>query len=359
MIPRSNLLEQRRSRLRNLFHTWVLAAASLVLLAVTAWIFAGPTGLIAALIFGGISMVAIRRVSPQMVLAMYKARPVTRAQFPAGVAIVEELARRAELPAMPKLFVVPSNMMNAFAVGRREDSAIAITDALARRLSPRELTGVLAHEMSHIAHEDVKVMAFADMVSRYTSLMSTVGIFSLLVNLGGFASGNEAPVPWPAVLILVLAPTIGGLLQMALSRTREFDADLGAFMLTGDADGLASALAKLERAQGRLWESLMLPGGRIPDPSVLRTHPQTAERIARLMAYKSGEAVAPVVDIRTPPKVSRPSIVPKLKLPPMHGLSGMPLVEGGLDDAAPASDRPLCLPEGNPRIRLTRGAVWW
>ena len=97
-------------------------------------------------------------------------------------------------------------------------------------------------------------------------------------------------MPWLAVLVLLAAPTVGGLLQMALSRTREFDADLGAAMLTGDPDGLASALQKLERVQGRRWENMFLPGGRTPDPSVLRTHPLTADRIARLKALKKAVA---------------------------------------------------------------------
>ncbi|MDA4630974.1 M48 family metalloprotease, partial [Escherichia coli] len=103
--------------------------------------------------------------------------------------------------------------------------------------------------------------------------------------------GAHAQVPWLGVLVLLVAPTIGGLLQMALSRTREFDADLGASLLTGDPDGLAQALTKLEKAQGRLWENLILPGGRIPDPSILRTHPLTETRVARLKALKDASGV--------------------------------------------------------------------
>lgn len=228
-------------------------------------------GLLYALIFGGAALWMGRRVSPRMALSMYKARPASEAEFPAGVGIVRELARRAGLPAVPKLYVVPSRMMNAFAVGRREEAAVAVTDALARRLTAREFTGVLAHEISHIAHEDLKVMALGDIVARFTSLMSTASCPCL--NLGSFASGGGQPV-----LVLAAAPTVGGLLQMALSRTREFDADLGAAMLTGDPDGLASAPNKLERAQGRFWEGLMLPGSRNSDPSALRSiRPPRAE----------------------------------------------------------------------------------
>ncbi len=130
-------------------------------------------------------------------------------------------------------------------------------------------------------------------------------------------------VPWLAVAVLLAAPTVGGLLQMALSRTREFDADLGAAMLTGDPDGLASALVKLERMQGRRWESMVLPGGRTPDPSVLRTHPLTADRIARLNQLKATAASA-ADDLLVGPEVARQlprreSPVPKIKPTPHFG----------------------------------------
>ncbi|PSJ62190.1 peptidase M48 Ste24p [Mesorhizobium soli] len=361
-----DLFAQRRNRMANTMHTWLLGAAGLFLLAVTAWAFGGPTGMICALIFGAISMAAIRRITPQMVLSMYKARPVSPETFPAGLRIVSELSRRAGLPSIPKLHIIPSQMMNAFAVGRREDSAIAITDALARNLSTRELAGVLAHEMSHIANEDVKVMAFADMVARFTSIMSTVGLFSLFFNIGGFVGGTGHHVPWLGVIVLLLAPTIGGLLQMALSRTREFDADLGAATLTGDPDGLASALTKLEQAQGRRWESLLLPGGRIPDPSVLRTHPRTEDRIARLMALKStGSGEAPLDAFAMSPRRKSHSLVPHIRPssgPDFGGMGNFPAffaMEPDSDHDRPASDVPLNPPKGRPRIRVMRGGVYW
>jgi heat shock protein HtpX len=367
-----NLFAQRRNRVVNTLHTWLLGAASLFLLAITAWAFGGVTGVIFAVIFGAVSMTAIRRVSPQMVLGMYKAKPVSPEMFPTGFRIVSDLARRAGLPSTPKLHVIPSKMMNAFAVGRREDSAIAITDALARNLSTRELAGVLAHEMSHIAHEDVKVMAFADMVSRFTSIMSTVGLFSLFLNIGGFFGGMGQQIPWLGVLVLLAAPTIGGLLQMALSRTREFDADLGAAILTGDPDGLASALAKLEKAQGRRWENILLPGGRIPDPSILRTHPRTEDRVARLMALKAAQAAEDgIVLPMGAPAQPRPSIVPKIRpsagspfgpTANIHALLAMPdapIPADGADIELPACIASLNPPQSAPRVRFRRGGVYW
>lgn len=364
---------QRSHRTLNLLHTWLLAAGSLGLLAVTAYVFAGGVGVVMALVFGTLSVALVGRVSPKMVLSMYQAEPVSRQRFPEGHAILDELARRASLPAVPRLHVVPSHMLNAFAVGRREDSAIAITDGLIRALSLRELAGVLAHEVSHIAHEDLRVMAFADMVSRYTSFMSTFGILALFVNLGFVAGGYEVQIPWLAVFILVLSPTIGGLLQMALSRTREFDADLGAAMLTGDPDGLASALAKLETAQRRHWEAMMLPGGRIPDPSLLRSHPPTGERVARLMSLKRRADLPPPAsgNVTRRPQAAGPSVpvIPGAigrrrqeelrRLAEMLERAGIRPLHDGATGERPAGRDGLCRPERGPRFRIRRGGVWW
>lgn len=374
-----NLVAQQRHKVLNTLHTWLLVAGSLFLVAVSAWAIAGNSGLIYATIFAGFSLWAIRRASPQVVLTMYKAKAVTRAEFPQGHAIMDELGKRAGLRVVPKLFVIPSRMMNAFAVGRRDNAAVAVTDQLIRTLTARELTGVLAHEISHIRNEDIKVMALADMVSRFTSFMSTLGFVTLLFNITGFGF----QVPWLAVIVMLAAPTVGGLLQMALSRTREFDADLDAAILTGDPDGLASALLKLERAQGKLWENMMLPGGRIPDPSILRSHPRTEDRVARLKGLKiasDGATLALPTDILDRPVLEpqptvrpMPSPVPRIR--PKIGLGrldadnmeilsllgsqvGNPVVKGP-DAECEACPRSLNHPDGKPRFRLLRGGVYW
>lgn len=365
----------RRHRLLNAVHTWLLVGGSLALLAVTAWAIAGTTGLIYAVGFGAVTLVMSRRISPAMVLRMYKARPVTPQTFPAGYRIVEELSRRAGLAVPPRLHVIPSNMMNAFAVGRREDSAIAVTDALVRSLTTRELAGVLAHEITHIRNEDIKVMSLADMVSRFTSTLSTMGLLAILFNVSGFFPA----VPWLGIIAMIAAPTVGGLLQMALSRTREFDADYGAALLTGDPDGLSSALTKLEQAWKRRLEGMMLPTSRMAEPSLLRSHPPTPERVARLEALKE-TMVAGRVPHMAPPQVSEPgrpatSPVPRIRprlarmsdaehrghwsalaasLPP----SG-PVVDGADADCAACAGSLNPPDAARPRIRVSRGGVWW
>ena len=171
--------------------------------------------------------------------------------------------------------------MNAFAVGKRDDAVIGVTDGLLRALDLRELTGVLAHEMSHIRNNDVWLMGMADLASRLARMMSLAGAGLLLFSLpiwlqgGGFVSAV-------LILLLIFSPQLMTLLQLALSRAREFDADLDAAGLTGDPGGLSSALAKLERQQRSHWEQILMPGRKMPEASLLRSHPPTKDRLARL-----------------------------------------------------------------------------
>jgi heat shock protein HtpX len=286
--------ERRRHRLRNVLHTWLLILGSGSLVALIAWILFGTAGIVWAAILTGVGLWSAGQISPRLVLGLYRARPLSPYDLPELHRIVHQLAVRADLPAMPRLYYVPSRMMNAFAVGKPEDSAIAITDGLLRGLNLRQLASILAHEMSHIRNGDLKVMALGDVLTRLTSLMSTFGLVALAFSLPAMlAAGLQ--VPWLAILLLIFAPTIGGLMQLALSRAREYDADLDAAGLTGDPQGLASALLTLERRQGRLWEGLLLPGSRLPDPSLLRTHPRTEDRVKRLMSLTP--APGPAIDM--------------------------------------------------------------
>jgi heat shock protein HtpX len=355
-----------RHRVLNMVQTALLVCGSLALFMATAYVFFGPDGIVYAIIFGGVSLFMASRVSPQLVLRMYRASPVTQREFPAGHALLTELSRRAGLAAMPRLYVLPSNLMNAFAVGRSTDSAICLTDKLIRSLTQRELAGVMAHEVSHIANGDIKVMAIADMVSRFTSFLSTFGIVTLFLNLPSVLSGGGEPVPWAAVMLLLFAPTIGALLQLGLSRTREYDADFGAVMLTGDPDGLASALSKLEAAQKAHWEGMILPGGRIPDPSLLRTHPRTADRITRLMAMKQVARTPP------PPAWQQRTSVPQAGRrwgrdpdqalrdhASLFGAMASPRPYGSTDADDLAVTQSLNPPRGRPRVHVRGGGVYW
>jgi len=216
---------------------------------------------------------------------MYWARRLEYDEAPVLLRAMSERTARAGLESRPELFYVPSRMLNAFAAGTREQSAIAVTDGLLRQLDGDELNGVLAHEVSHIRNNDLWVMGLADLFSRASSLLSLLGQFLLLLNLP-LILFSRVTISWWAIGLPIFAANLSALAQLALSRTREYAADLNAARLTGNPEAPARALARIERVQGGWLERVFLPGRRIPEPSLLRRHPETEECIARLMALK-------------------------------------------------------------------------
>ncbi len=270
-------------RARNAVHTLTLLVGMAVLLGLLGYLLGGGGGALWALALTGTLLALSPRVAPALLLRLYGGRPIGAADAPGLVQAVSVLADRAGLERPPALFLVPSPILNAFTLGTPRQAAVAVTAGLLRGLPSREVVAVLAHEIAHIRNRDTWVMGLADLITRLTALLSNVGVVLVLLNLPLVLMG-AAVVSWWAVALLLLAPVAGTLLQLALSRTREFDADAAAAALTGDPQGLIRALAHLEQRQGRWLEQLILPGRRVPDPSLLRTHPPTEERIRRLAA---------------------------------------------------------------------------
>lgn len=222
------------------------------------------------------------KASPRLILQMFKARPLRREDAPAVHELLELLGARAQLRCTLRLYHIPSQGMNAFSVGDSSEATIAITDGLLRRLLPSELLAVMAHEISHIRNNDMRVMALADMVSRLNNLFSTVGLLLLFFTLPLLLLG-KAFVSLPFVVLLIVAPVLSNLLQLALSRTREYTADLDAVALTGNPTALILALEKMEVAQvdSGLRQLLLHRRERLL-PSLFRSHPATGERVRRL-----------------------------------------------------------------------------
>ncbi len=280
--------QHRRARVRNIAQSFVLVGGIGLITALSTYTLFGEGGVVWALVFVGVFSLIGPRVAPDAIMRMFKARPIDPMRGADVVRLVRALSERAGLKTTPRLYVIPSRTMNAFAVGTPSRYSLGVTEGLLSRLEFRELAGVLAHEITHVRNNDIWVMSLADILSRFTRSMALVAmvLFVLSVPATVFAG---AAVPWLAIALLYFAPTLSSLLQLALSRSREFDADLGGASLTGDPEGLALALTRLERYQGSLWEDIFMRGRRIPLPSVLRTHPQTSERISRLMALKKRE----------------------------------------------------------------------
>lgn len=237
----------------------------------------------------------------RLTLQMYHARPIYPAEAPELWRIAQTLAERAELPATPRLYYVPSAMINAFAVGPGKQAAIALTDGLLSHLTLRELAGVLGHEIAHIAHGDLRVMGLADYISRLTHLFSVAGQIMLLMTLPMLVvEGYSVKLNLFSMLLLLFSPQIAILAQLGLSRVREYDADHKSAILTGDPMGLAYALARIEQ-HSRSWIEILLPGWGNPQPSWLRSHPSTEERIKRLQNYST-----PYIQSKSPLSIDLP-----------------------------------------------------
>ncbi len=272
----------RRHQWQNRFQAAALLAGMAALLAAIGWMLAGSDGIWATLIAGGIYIVVNTSVSPERFLRAVGARRLDRVAAPWLYAAATELWQRAGLTGEPRLYVIADIQMQAFTVGNRpQDAVIVVAESLILGLGARETVGVLAHEISHIQNRDILVMGLADLVSRFTRSLTLLAILLILFNMPLYLMG-EAYLPWLVVLLLLLGSSLSSLLQLALSRRREFDADAGGARLSGDPLGLASALRNLELQHRALWRRLL--AGR-PDggPSVLRSHPHSGERIERLL----------------------------------------------------------------------------
>ena len=245
----------------------------------------GSTGLLIALGVGVVVAVAALPLgSAAASMLRMGALPLDHRRAPRLYWQVAELAQRAGVPR-PALFLLPSRQPNALTMGVRGRAALGVTDTLLTTLSEREVRGVLAHEVAHIQQNDVWLAGLARTVRRFTGWLALFGIVGLLFALPALALGVVQVPVWVVVVVLLVAPTLSGVLQMALARSREFNADRVAAGLSGDPEGLASALVKLERQARTLLEQVFGFGYRAAQTPARITvsHPPAAERVARLL----------------------------------------------------------------------------
>jgi len=275
----------------NWIKTSILMAAIVALFGVIGAALGGKSGMLLALVFGGAMNLFSYWFSDKMVLKMYNAQEVDEASSPYLYNMVKELAGRAQMP-MPRVYIIDEDQPNAFATGRNpEHAAVAATTGILRMLSQRELRGVMAHELAHVQHRDILISTIA---------ATMAGAISALANFAVFFSGRNdegRPAnPIVGILVMILAPLAASLIQMAISRAREFEADRGGAEISGDPNALADALAKIdayargipmasaeahpETAQMMIMNPLA--GGGLS--GLFRTHPATEERVARLRA---------------------------------------------------------------------------
>jgi heat shock protein HtpX len=259
----------------------------------------GRTGILIALGLAVVMNVGSYWYSDKIVLSMYRARPLDEYEAPALHRMVAELAQHANIPK-PKVCVIPEEAPNAFATGRDpEHGVVAVTEGIIRLLSPEELRGVLAHEIGHIANRDILIQTVAGvMASAIVSIahmMQFMSFFGGSRNEEGGGSGNIVV----ALLMAILAPVAASIIQMAISRSREYLADDTGAALCGQPLALAGALAKLQSANRRVpiqagnaaTSSMFIvaPFKAGTAASLFSTHPPIEERIARLQALAHGQ----------------------------------------------------------------------
>lgn len=272
----------------------LLAAMTALVLLIGDWL-GGGSGLIFAFVFAIAMNVGAYWYSDKVVLRMYKAREVSEAQAPGLVGTVRRLVQRAGLP-MPKVYIIPQPTPNAFATGRNpENSAVAVTEGLLDLMGQEELEGVIAHELGHVRNRDILISTVAATLAGVIMMVARWLQFSLFF-FGGAVGDDDAPGGAIGLIVLaILAPIAALLIQMAISRSREYQADATGARIAGHPEGLARALEKLDYASRRL----PIEGGNpatahlfIVNPfrgkSMLRffsTHPPVEERIRRLRAF--------------------------------------------------------------------------
>jgi heat shock protein HtpX len=278
--------------LGNWIKTFVLMAAITALFMSVGGALGGYSGMMIALLFAGGMNIYAYWFSDKAVLKMYKAVEVTsdNTQFRSYYNMVKQLSENAQLP-MPKVYVINESQPNAFATGRNpEHAAVAATTGIMQILSERELRGVMAHELAHVKHRDTLISTISATVAGAISAIAQFGMF-----FGG-GRGDDRPNPMIGLLIMFLAPMAAGLIQMAISRAREFEADRGGAEISKDPKSLAAALEKIHNyahqipnmtaeahpETGQMMIINPLSGGSLK--GLFSTHPQTEERIARLMA---------------------------------------------------------------------------
>lgn len=269
----------------------LLAALSGLLIAISYWMIGGSAGLIIGIGIAAVTNLVSWYQSDKIALAAYRAQPISQSDAPKLYRMVERLSAKANIP-MPRLYIVPSSNANAFATGRDpENAAVAVTEGILNILPEEELEGVLAHELTHIINRDTLTQAVSATIAGAISFLAQMVSYSLWFG-GNSRDGNRNANPLGILLTVTLAPLAASVIQLAISRTREFSADAGAAKLTGNPRALAQALQRLDATARQMpmqanpaFEPLLIINPLSGEflGNLFRTHPSTEARIGALL----------------------------------------------------------------------------
>jgi len=276
----------------NTFKTAFLLTLMTLLLLLIGRAFGGQNGMILALVVAAVMNFVSYFYSDKIALAMYRAQPVTREQLPRAYAAVERLTQKIGIP-MPKIYVIPNDSPNAFATGRNpQHASVAVTQGILNLLTDEELEGVLAHELGHVNNRDILISSVAATVAGAITMLASMGRFAMIFGGMGGDRDDRRGGGLGALLMLILAPIAASLIQLAVSRSREYQADATGAHFTGNPYALASALQKID-AYARRLPLQATPStahlfiiqpflGGMTFGSLFSTHPPIAKRIERL-----------------------------------------------------------------------------
>ena len=273
----------------NAFKTAFLLTALTLLLMFIGQYFGGQNGMMLALAFAAVMNFVSYFFSDKIALAMYRAQPVTREQLPRAYEIVERLTQKIGLP-MPKIYVIPTESPNAFATGRNpKHDSVAVTHGILGLLTDEELEGVLAHELGHVNNRDILISSVAATIAGAITMLASMGRFAMIFGGGGDRDRRGGGLS--ALFMLIVAPIAASLIQLAVSRSREYQADATGAHYTGNPYALASALQKLDAYSRRVPMQatpstahlfIIQPLLGMNFASLFSTHPPIAKRIERL-----------------------------------------------------------------------------
>jgi heat shock protein HtpX len=275
----------------NTFKTAFLLTLMTLLLLFIGRAFGGQSGMILALIFAGVMNFVSYFFSDKIALAMYRAQPVTREQLPRAYQTVERLTQKIGIP-MPKIYVIPTESPNAFATGRNPSHAsVAVTHGILELLNDEELEGVLAHELGHVSNRDILISSVAATLAGAVTMLASMGRWAMIFGGYGGGSRDRRGGGLAALFMLIVAPIAATLIQLAVSRSREYQADATGAHFTGNPYALASALQKLDAYSRRLPLQatpstahlfIIQPFLGMSFANLFSTHPPIAKRIERL-----------------------------------------------------------------------------
>jgi heat shock protein HtpX len=284
----------------NYFKTFLLMLILTGILIVAGGAIGGEQGMVIALIFAAVMNLGTYWFSDKVVLSMYHATPVTEAEYPELYSIVRNLAARGNIP-MPKVYIVDEETPNAFATGRNPNhAAVCVTTGIMRILNANELSGVIGHELTHVKNRDILISSIAATVAGAISMLAWMAEWGAMFGgFGGRSDDREGNIVG-IIAMAIIAPLIATMIQLAISRQREYAADKGGAMLSGNPMYLASALNKLEagneeepmqanqmtHATAHMFIVNPLRGGAFK--SLFSTHPSTEDRIERLKEMARG-----------------------------------------------------------------------